>query len=51
LYFQLLYLLEETGFQQVGSCAVEGTSEAVLYVLGSSDQQKGTSQPVTISKK
>jgi hypothetical protein len=33
-------LLEETGFQQVGSCAVEGTSEAVLYVLGSSDQQK-----------
>jgi hypothetical protein len=40
LYFQLLYLLEETGFQQVGSCAVEGTSQAVLYVLGSSDQQK-----------
>jgi hypothetical protein len=35
-------------FQQGGSCSLEGTSQAVL---GSSDQQKGTSQPVTFSKK
>jgi hypothetical protein len=33
-------------FQQVGSSAVEGTSQAVV---GSSDERKGTSQPVTIS--
>jgi hypothetical protein len=37
LYFQLLNLPEETCFQQAGSSAVEGTSQAVL---GSSDQQK-----------
>jgi hypothetical protein len=30
LYFQLPYLPEETCFQQAGSSAVEGTSEAVL---------------------
>jgi hypothetical protein len=49
LYFQLPYLPEEKPvFQQVGSSAVEGTSQAVL---GSSDQHKVTSQPVTISKK
>jgi hypothetical protein len=47
LYFLLPYLREEeTCFQQAGSSAVEGTSQAVL---GSSDQAKGTSQPVTIS--
>jgi hypothetical protein len=37
LYFQLPYLPEETCFQQGGSSAVEGTSQAVL---GSSDQRK-----------
>jgi hypothetical protein len=37
LYFQLPYLPEETCFQQPGSSAVEGTSQAVL---GSSNQQK-----------
>jgi hypothetical protein len=37
LYFQLPYLPEETCFQQVGSYAVEGTSQAIL---GSSDQWK-----------
>jgi hypothetical protein len=35
LYFQFPYLLEETCFQQEGSSAVEGTSQAIL---GSSDQ-------------
>jgi hypothetical protein len=47
LYFQLPYLPEETCFQQEGSSAVERTSQAVL---GSSDQRKVTSQPITISK-
>jgi hypothetical protein len=37
LYFQLPYLPEETCFQQTGSSAVEGTSQAIL---GSSDEQK-----------
>jgi hypothetical protein len=37
LYFQLHYLPEETCFQQAGSSAVEGTSQAVL---GSSDLRK-----------
>jgi hypothetical protein len=37
LYFQLPYLPEEACFQQAGSSAVEGTSQAVL---GSSDQRK-----------
>jgi hypothetical protein len=37
LYFQLSYLPEETCFQQAGSSAVEGTSQAVL---GSSEQRK-----------
>jgi len=37
LYFQLPYLPEETSFQQTGSSAVEGTSQAIL---GSSDQRK-----------
>jgi len=37
LYFQLPYLPEETCFQQRGSSAVEGTSQAVL---GSSNQLK-----------
>jgi hypothetical protein len=37
LYFQLPYLPEKTCFQQAGSSAVEGTSQAVL---GSSDQRK-----------
>jgi hypothetical protein len=41
----LTYLPEETCFQQAGSSAVEGTSQAVL---GSAE---GTSQPVNISKK
>ncbi len=41
-------LHEETCFQQAGSSAVEGTSQAVLE---SSDQRDGTSQPVTISEK
>jgi hypothetical protein len=37
LYFQLHSLPEETCFQQAGSSAVKGTSQAVL---GSSDHQK-----------
>ncbi len=37
LYFQLPYLPEETCFQQAGSSAVEGTSQAVL---GFSDKRK-----------
>jgi hypothetical protein len=37
LYFQLPYLPEDTCFQEAGSSAVEGTSQAVL---GSADQQK-----------
>jgi hypothetical protein len=37
LYFLLSYLPEETCFQQAGSSAVEGTSQAVL---GSSHQPK-----------
>jgi len=37
LYFQLLYLPEETCFQQVRSSAVKGSIQAVL---GSSDRQK-----------
>jgi len=37
LYFQLRYLPEETCFQQAGSSAVEGTSQAVFR---SSDRQK-----------
>jgi hypothetical protein len=37
LYFQLPYLPEETCFQQVGSSAVEGTSQDVL---GSFEQRK-----------
>jgi len=37
LYFQLHYLPEEACFQQGGSSAVEGPSQAVL---GSSDQGK-----------
>jgi hypothetical protein len=41
-------LHEETCFQQAGSSAVEGTSQAVLE---SSDRRDGTSQPVTISEK
>jgi hypothetical protein len=48
LYFQLTYLREETCFQRAGSSAVEGTNQAEL---GSSDQQEGTGQSVTISKK
>jgi hypothetical protein len=31
LYFQLLYMSEKTCFQQAGSSAVEGTSQARLY--------------------
>jgi len=37
LYFQLPYLPKETCFQQAGSSAAEGTSQAVL---GSSDKWK-----------
>jgi hypothetical protein len=36
LYFQLLYLPNETYFQQAGSSTVEGTNQVVL---GSSDQR------------
>jgi len=43
LCFQLPYLPEETCFEQAGSSAVEGTSQALL---GSSDEQK---IPVSLS--
>jgi len=44
LYFQLPYLPQETCFQQAGSSAAEGTSQAILLI-------SGRYQPVTISKK